>query len=529
MSRKWLGVMFVGLIGLALVRNAEATTWADREVSCPVCDTANTFRSVMSCGGYIYYWPTKYEYVFWPYTESECLYSCAKCRLTLFMEDFEDIPPDKVDAIRHLLEGIRFDREYKNYTEIPMSQKLDAAEKLYAVLGKDDEFWCLFYRVKGFHYGETGNETGAREARKKALDLARKMANDGANIESKKELIVISGAMKHLLDDDDGAFADFNEAAHLKYTKKRVFDKEAAKRELIREGEEANETSLSEMAKDFAEENEGSTYERDSYLTELAREYADGIRPREVNCPCCGTSNVFKSILRYGVCRPSLSSRTQYLLWPDIDTRTLYSCKSCRLTLFKEDFENFPRDKQEPLKAALQSVRSENTYDNYVNIPMLNKMDVSEKLYGTLEKDEEFWLRFYTIRAFHLDAAGKADEAREARTKALALAEKALGDSKYDTARKELLVISGASKFLLGKKDDALADFKLALQLKYTKAQEIDEELLKGELVSRGEEPSPQRLKELQGEAGPKMAAEKDEFLSDLASGYIESIVGERP
>ncbi len=48
--------------------NILGTTWADKEFVCPVCKTQNTFGVIMSYGTYIYQWPSKYQFIFWPMT-----------------------------------------------------------------------------------------------------------------------------------------------------------------------------------------------------------------------------------------------------------------------------------------------------------------------------------------------------------------------------------------------------------------------------------------------------------------------------
>src|SRR5262245_56434861 len=62
-----------------------ATTWAPKEVNCPLCQTKNTFKEPMSWGSYIYSWPEKFQYIFWPLTDKPVLYCCKKCHLTAFM------------------------------------------------------------------------------------------------------------------------------------------------------------------------------------------------------------------------------------------------------------------------------------------------------------------------------------------------------------------------------------------------------------------------------------------------------------
>lgn len=217
------------------------TTWADKDFTCPVCKTNNKFGVVASYGTYIYQWPSKYQYLFWPRTDSHVLYSCKKCYLSILMWDFDELPKDKLLAIQEALKTVEIKGNYKRYTDIPMSQRLEVSEKIYLVLQKDDKFWCEFYRMKAYHYDVEKNQAKADEARKKALEIATRMLNDKNLPDAKKELLLISGAMKHFLRDDDGAINDLNTALKTKFEDKNI-DKEK---------NENAEIGLSAMIKDY--------------------------------------------------------------------------------------------------------------------------------------------------------------------------------------------------------------------------------------------------------------------------------------
>ena len=216
-----LGISLVALLALGsglLV----ATTWAPSNIVCPVCQTKNSFSEIMSYGSYIYGWPSKFQFVFWPMTDGNSLYSCKHCHLTLFMWDFKEVPPGKIEDLRAVLTGIHTDSDPAKYTDFPMSQRLEIAEKLYANLDKDDDFWCLFYRVKGYHLATEKKTIEAGIARGKALDLARKMLNDPAHAGEKKELFIISAAMHHFLQDDNSAKGDLEAAQTAPYENKKL-------------------------------------------------------------------------------------------------------------------------------------------------------------------------------------------------------------------------------------------------------------------------------------------------------------------
>ena len=56
-----------------------------------------------SYGSYIYQEPSKLQLIFWPYTDTPAWYSCKKCRLSVFMEDFDKVPPEKIAELRQML------------------------------------------------------------------------------------------------------------------------------------------------------------------------------------------------------------------------------------------------------------------------------------------------------------------------------------------------------------------------------------------------------------------------------------------
>jgi len=223
------------VLGLA-VPVARATTWGSKKVTCPLCGTVNIFQVVGSYGSYIYSWPSKFQYIFWPRTDKRVIYSCRKCRLSCFMWDFEGLPQEKHAAVRQQLAGVKFDQEYAEYSEIPMAQRLRAAEKVYAALDRDEEFWCDFYRVLAYHLEQDMNalpEGKEKATLQREVDAARRKAL--AQVERllpllasrgqtgrRKEFLLIRGAMKRFLRDDPGALADFKQAAGLTYTNPKM-------------------------------------------------------------------------------------------------------------------------------------------------------------------------------------------------------------------------------------------------------------------------------------------------------------------
>lgn len=217
-------VMLVASSGFAF-----ATTWFSEEITCPLCGTKNTLCSIGSYGTYIYQWPSRYQLIFWPKTDAFVLWSCEKCNLTAYMWDFENIPDDKKAELKAALKDVKLPGKYKSYSEIPMTNRLEVAEEVYQVLGRDDYFWCEFYRVKAYHLETAGRSDEAKNARLKALAIAEEMLREPDNQGIAKELYFITGAMRYFTGDTEGALADFGKARELTYSREGMTEEQKGK------------------------------------------------------------------------------------------------------------------------------------------------------------------------------------------------------------------------------------------------------------------------------------------------------------
>jgi tetratricopeptide (TPR) repeat protein len=228
---------------VGLFNNALATTWFPQEFTCPIDKEKNTFMVVGSYGSYIYSWSSKYQWLFFPLTDSPTYYTCKKCHLTTYMWDFDKLPKEKIVELQKLLKDVKISKNFKDYTELPVSERLEIMEKVYAVLNKDEDWWERFYRVKGYHYAQEGKVEKASEARKKSLEFTAKFLKNDKSKTPQKLLFYISGAMKHFTNDDKGALEDFQKALETKYKE------EGATAEESKNGE----NGLNERIKDYVE------------------------------------------------------------------------------------------------------------------------------------------------------------------------------------------------------------------------------------------------------------------------------------
>ncbi len=207
---------------LAVATVVLATTWVPSDVKCPVCHTENKFRAIASYGTYVYGWPSKFQLVYWPRTDRNVVYTCKKCYLSLFMWDFNEFPEAKAAEVKKVLAGVKPSRDFAQYTDLPTSERLAIAEKLYQILDKDQRFWCDFYRVQGYHFALEKKQAEAEAARRKALLVTEKMMTEPANAGHMKELLLIRGAMHHFVGEDDAARRDLEAAQKAIYFGKEL-------------------------------------------------------------------------------------------------------------------------------------------------------------------------------------------------------------------------------------------------------------------------------------------------------------------
>ena len=231
--------------------NPNLITWFPAVIECPICKTKNDFLKVGSYGNYIYQDPTKYQLVFWPFTDSASWYSCKKCRYTAYMGEFANPPAEKIPELRKLLAGVSLpaqketiDKRQPGYLALSISARMLVVEKIQRTLGNsEDTYWNHFYRVLGYHFAGDGNSAEADKARRRSLEITEKMLADPKNQGERKQLLYIAAAMKHFLHHDDDAKKLLAEALPLRYANNQL------------------------------EEEQNSGY--DEYLSEMIREYLD--------------------------------------------------------------------------------------------------------------------------------------------------------------------------------------------------------------------------------------------------------------
>jgi len=210
---------------ITLAFTISSTTWYPVEHTCPVCNDTYEYQQIASYGSYIYQSPSKYQYVYWPLTESQSIYSCPNCHFSTYMWDFDTIPKNKIDTITNFLETVNIDNNSNDYLDIPITIRLEIAEDVYKILGREIEFWCRLYRVMGYHFDKTSMSKKAKYFRLQALNNARLMLNDTNYIGQEKEILFIIAAMHNFTDQSDSSLFYLEKASQLTYKNKNLTNK----------------------------------------------------------------------------------------------------------------------------------------------------------------------------------------------------------------------------------------------------------------------------------------------------------------
>lgn len=221
MRRLLFALLLIALLG-SLAHQAPGITYATVEIVCPICETKNTFTTWASSGGYVYFWPSRFQMVFWPYTDPVAVYHCRNCHYSVFEWDFADPPEERRAAIRQLLQSVSCPRHADDYLKMPVSDRLAIAEQVYRLYEPDERFWCGFYRVLGYHLHEEGRKEEAAAARRRALELAERLLGQGELEGERKEILVITAAMHHYLESDPQALRALREAETVAYRNSKL-------------------------------------------------------------------------------------------------------------------------------------------------------------------------------------------------------------------------------------------------------------------------------------------------------------------
>jgi len=199
--------------------SASATMFVSVKKSDPISGETVTVHDVLSYGSYIYDAPSKYDQVFWPFTEESWISFCPASGYASFCDDFEKLTDEEKTRLSLWLKD-----NYKA-SEKPTThkEKLAWLEKVYAQREKDDEFWSRFWRLMAYVYADEPQTSLAYVA--KALPLLAEQLQAGPEGVARIRVLFLLGEYHRRTGDARAARRYFRQAKAAEYT-----DEDGAKR-----------------------------------------------------------------------------------------------------------------------------------------------------------------------------------------------------------------------------------------------------------------------------------------------------------
>lgn len=194
---------------------------------------------------------------------------------------------------------------------------------------------------------------------------------------------------------------------------------------------------------------------------------------KSISCPVCGKTDTYQTPLSYGSYVYQWPTKYQLIFWPMTDQNSHYICSECGFSCFMADFTHFDTTNTLKVKAMLEKEKPGLNFGSYTDYPILKRLDLSEKCYKAMNKDEYFWCEYYRVKAYFYDSEKDSTGAKRYRMKALGLAEQMLGMEKYQPIAKELLFVAASMYFYTGHDKEAVENLRTCKQVTY-KGIEMD-------------------------------------------------------
>jgi hypothetical protein len=142
--------------------NVFATSWVDIKVDDPILKGKTCkVNKPSSYGSYIYEMPSKYDQVFWPYSDLNNIWFCKSSGYVSFMNDFDELN----EFEKHKIENYLINNKLKNPSG---SELLRVLEDLYALRDIDAESRNMHMRAYARLHQSLGNIDMANKYRKNA-------------------------------------------------------------------------------------------------------------------------------------------------------------------------------------------------------------------------------------------------------------------------------------------------------------------------------------------------------------------------
>ncbi|WP_223787488.1 hypothetical protein [Marinicella meishanensis] len=151
------------MVLLLLSHWAQAITWRPGAVPDPLLAGAECqVNKPASYGGYIYRYPSRFDFVFWPYTDPNNIWYCEQSGYMGFMPAFEEVgAAEKPQIIQYIKDN--------TFNPDDLLSKIQYLEGLYAVRDLNDEFRNKLLRVFARYHQEAGLYEQADAYRQQAL------------------------------------------------------------------------------------------------------------------------------------------------------------------------------------------------------------------------------------------------------------------------------------------------------------------------------------------------------------------------
>lgn len=194
---------------------ALATTWIPSEKTDPLTGEKVFSWEIASYGDYVVTWPSKYDLVFWPFTEETWICLNPKSGYAAFNNDFEKLSEEEKKTLKEWLP--------KNYKpeQVPTSHKGKLAwlEKVYGQRRMDDDFWCSFYRLMAYVHRD--KEKTSLAYVQKALPLLKKQLQRNPKGIDRLKVLYLLGEYHRRLGKTEKANEYFAEVKTVKYRDER--------------------------------------------------------------------------------------------------------------------------------------------------------------------------------------------------------------------------------------------------------------------------------------------------------------------
>ena len=203
--------LILSLVAALITSQAHAIIWGGNEVDDPFSDATCLVSSLASYGSYIYNFPSKYDAVFFPHTDSQSIWYCGESGYASFMGDFEELTAEERVDVAQLLAGA--DTLGENPT---VFERLERLEDVYSVRTMEDTFWPWFYRVLA-HYYQSESPERALEYRSLALPLVEQQIENGEPDGFMIQNLYVAGDYHRQLGNTDRAMEYFAQARTLEW------------------------------------------------------------------------------------------------------------------------------------------------------------------------------------------------------------------------------------------------------------------------------------------------------------------------